>query len=168
MFQITEHPVKITHASLNAENAGKDSHATGMTITYKGMFDSSILDSFDKKLKPLIFRKQKTGDQLDLDKKNEGLVAVQYPKLAPFAWIEKFTGYEAAITAPGLGLKEPIQIVDATLHSITFRGVEGGSVELSAKLYFNPDADEIGPIAQLMKEEALLTLTPPSKQAETE
>jgi hypothetical protein len=165
MFQTEEHAVKITHCSLNAENAGKDEHATGMTLSFKGMFDSSVLDYFDPKLKKLIFRKQAAGDQMDLAKKNEGLVALNYPKLEPFAWIEKFTGYEGNVSAPGLGLTDPIQIVDATLHSIKFRGVDGGSVELSGKLYFNPDIDEVGPIASLMKEEALLTLTPPSKQA---
>lgn len=162
MFQLDKHIVKITSASLNAENHGDD-HRTGMTIGFKAAVDASLLDSFDKKLRPTLFRKQKAGDQLDIERSNDGLVAVQFPKLAPFSWTEKFPGYEADLGP--VGAAEPIQIVDATLKDIKFRALEGGSVELSAKLYFNPDEDEIGPLARLMKEDAELTLTPPSAQA---
>lgn len=164
MFSLDNHTIKVTSISLNAENHGKESHATGMTLSFKTNVDSNALDAFDKKLKTTLFRKQKAGDQLDIERSNEGLVAVQFPKLSPFAWVEEFPGYEAQIGASGMGLVEPIQIVDATLKAITFRALEGGSVELSAKLYFNPDEDEIGPLARLMKEEAELTLTPPAAQ----
>lgn len=165
MFELTQHVVKITSASLNAENHGED-HTTGMTLSFKAAVDASLLDSFDKKLRTTLFRKQKAGDQLDIERSNEGLVAVQFPKLTPFGWSEKFPGYEAQVGP--VGASEPIQIVDATLKDIKFRPLEGGSVELTAKLYFNPGEEEIGPLARLMKEDAELTLTPPSHQEQQE
>ena len=164
MFSLDKHTAKVTHASLTAENHGKDSHATGMTLKFKTNIDAGLLDSFDKNLRKTMFRKQTTGDQLDIERSNDGLVAVKFPKLAPFSWTEEFPGYEAEIGAVGLGLTDPIQIVDATLKGISFRALEGGSVELVASLYFHPDEDEVGPLARLMKEEAELTLTPPTAQ----
>lgn len=164
MFELDKHTVKITHASLTAESHGKDSHSTGMTLKFKGNIDAALLDSFDPKLRSMMFRRQQTGDQLDIERNNDGLVAVQFPKLSPFGWSEEFPGYEAEIGASGLGLTDPIQIVDATLKNISFRALEGGSVELVAALYFHPDEDEVGPLARLMKEEAELTLNPPSRQ----
>lgn len=165
MFSLDKHTVKITHASLTAENHGKDSHSTGMTLKFKANIDAGLLDAFDKNLRKTMFRKQSAGDQLDIERSNEGLVAVKFPKLSPFGWQEEFPGYEAEIGAMGLGLSEPIQIIDATLKGLTFRALEGGSVELVGALYFHPDEDEVGPLARLMKEDAELTLTPPTKQA---
>jgi hypothetical protein len=52
----------------------------------------------------------------------------------------------------------------ATLKGLSFRALEGGSVELVASLYFHPDEDEVGPLARLMKEDAELTLRPPTAQ----
>lgn len=164
MFSLEKHTVKITHASLTAENHGKDSHATGMTLKFKSNIDAGLLDSFDKNLRPMMFRKQETGDQLDIEHPNEGLVAVKFPRLAPLVLLDEYPGYEAEVGAIGLGLTDPIQIVDATLKGVSFRALEGGSVELIASLYFHPDEDEVGPLARLMKEEAELTLTPPSAQ----
>jgi hypothetical protein len=46
MFSLDKHTVKITHASLTAENHGKDSHATGMTLKFKTNIDAGLLDSF--------------------------------------------------------------------------------------------------------------------------
>ena len=166
MFGLEQHVVKITHASLTAENHGKDNHATGMTLKFKTSVSQDVLDVFSKKLRTTLFRKQQKGDQLDLDRENDGLVMVQYPKLKPFVWDEKFTGYDAQISAPSIGLAEPIEIVDATLSGISFRALEGGSVELCGSLYFLPDEDEFGPLAKLMKEDAELTLTPPTAQAQ--
>lgn len=164
MFELTEHTVKITHAALTAENHGRDDHATGMTLTIKTVVDASTLDAFDKGLRKTLFRKQKAGDQTDAFQDNGGLVQVQFPKLGAFNWTEEYQGYSAAVRASGLGLTDPIEIVDATLKGISFRPLEGGSVEFGAKLYFNPDEEEIGPLARLMKEDAELTLTPPSAQ----
>lgn len=162
MFSLEKHTVKITHASLTAENHGKDNHATGMTLKFKANVPQTALDQFSPRLRTTLFREQTTDDQLDIERTNDGLVAVQFPRLKPFAWDEKFPGYDAEIGSPGLGLEEPIIIVDAELSGITFRPLEGGSVELCGSLYFHPDEDEIGPLARLMKEDAELTLTPPS------
>jgi hypothetical protein len=164
MLPLNKHTVKITHASLTAENHGKDSHATGMTLKFKTNMDAALLDTFDKSLRSTMFRGQEPGDQMDIERKNDGPVMVRYPKLSPFVWTEEFPGYEAEVGAVGLGLTDPIQIVDATLKGVSFRALEGGSVELIASLYFHPDEDEVGPLARLMKEEAELTLTPPSAQ----
>lgn len=162
MLSLDKHTAKMTHASLTAENHGKESHATGMTLKFKTNIDASLLDSFDKNLRTTMFRGQTTGDQLDIERSNEGLVAVKFPKLAPLVWAEEFPGYEAEVGAMGLGLTDPIQIIDATLKGLSFRALEGGSVELAGALYFHPDEDEVGPLARLMKEDAELTLRPPT------
>lgn len=165
MLQLEDQKVKVSSVSLNGENHGPDEHATGVTITFKGIADAAILDQFDKKLRGLVFRKLKTGEQLRTDTDNTTSVAVQFPKLDPLSWNEKFPGYEAEFGGDTLFEQEPIQIVDGTLRDVWLRPLEGGSVEFGAKLYCMPEPDEIGQLALLIKNDATLKLTPPSKQA---
>lgn len=167
MLRLEKTTVKVQSVSLNSENHGPDEHATGLTIACRAIVDASILDSYDAKLRGLLFRKLKSGEQQRTDADNAQPIAVQFPKLDPLHWNEKFPGYEAEIGSNGL-FDQPIQIVDATLRDMWFRPVEGGSVEIGFKLYFLPETDEIGQLALLMKNEAELTLTPPSAQAQKE
>jgi hypothetical protein len=162
MLDLKNHIVRVTSVSLNAENHGED-HRTGLTLGFKTAIEVSALDKFDPGLKTTLFREQKPGDQMDAINKNEGLTEVKFPKLAPFAWTEKFPGYEADIGV--VGSQDPIQAIDVTLRELKFKALQGGSVELSGKLYWNPEEDEIGPLAKLMKEDAELTLIPPAKAA---
>lgn len=164
MLQLDKHMVRVTSASLNAENHGRDNHATGMTMKFKAIVSQTVLDVFSAALRVTLFRAQKAGDQLDLARENEGLVVVQYPKLKPFVWDEKFPGYSFAVGSPSIGLQEPISIDDATLKDVSFKALDGGSVELGFSLYFHPEESQFGPLARLMKEDAELSLTPPSAE----
>ncbi len=166
MFELTNHLVKVKHASPVYEKHGTEGHATGMKIQFVTTVNQNLLDTFSPALKHCLFRGQKTDDQMDIEFDNDGLVVVRHPRLKAAQWDEEFPGYEATLGAPGLGFDEPLTFVDVKLDGIAFRPLEGGSVELAWQLYVHPDSEEFGPIFELVKNEVELTLVPPKAQAQ--
>jgi len=165
MFELTKANVKIANVNPRAEKHG-DENKLAADIKIELQVHNSALDSFDEKLRKALFRKPGKGEQQDLLDKDQ-LTAVQFPRLGDVNWDEEFPGYELEI-ACGLGLSDPMVIVDVMLKKFCFEPLEGGSVNVTFNAICHPNTEEIGQLCALIQSDAEITLTPPSKQAQPE
>jgi len=164
MFNLDKHQVRIANVNPRAEKHGAENKlATDIKIEFTA--SNEVLNEFSKDLRAALYRKPGKGEQQDLIDGPNALTAVKFPLLGAVSWDDEFTGYELEISS-GLGLVEPLIMVDITLKKFRFEPLEGGSVAISFNAICHPDADECGQLCSLIQEDAVLTLTPPSKQAE--
>lgn len=163
MFELHEAAAKITSFTVFPENHGATEKDTGNTIGCEVTVAGDVVDGFNPQLRKAIFRKLKAGEQQDMHRDNDGLVALLFPRVGALDWDEEFPGYEASIHANSL-FPEPIVLVDVTLKGLSFQGLEGGSIVVRFQLKCHPEPNETGHLSKLLKREAVLTLTPPTKQ----
>lgn len=163
MFNLDNALVRIANVNPRAEKHGDENKlACDLKIEVKA--PNSVLDAFHKDLRKALYRKPASGEQQDLIEGAEGLTAVKFPRVGELRWDEDFPGYDIKIGAPGLGLIEPLELVDVTVKKLAFEPLEGGSVAITFNVICHPDSDEIGQLCQLIQEEAEVTLTPPKNQ----
>lgn len=162
MLQLEDHEVDMSNVNLRKEKHG-DERKLGVDITIKFHAANRILDELESGLRESLFRPAGKGEQIDLVEGADGLVAVKFPRIGGLSWDEEFPGYELEI-AGGLGLSEPLVLVDVTLKKFKFDPLEGGSVAITFSAVFHPDAEEAGTLCSLIQDEVDLTLVPPSKQ----
>lgn len=165
MFQTENQLAKIASFNPRAEKHGDDNKLAA-DIKFEISAGNAALDAFSPDLRKALFRKATKGEQQDLIEGSDGLVAVKFPRLGALAWDEEFPGYELEIGG-GLGLAEPLVLVDVTLKKFRFEPLEGGSVLITFSAVFHPDTEEAGALCALIQDEVELTLTPPSKQEDT-
>lgn len=165
MFSLDNHQVRIANVNPRAEKHGDENKlATDIKIELKA--SNGVLDEFDQALRGALYRKPGKGEQQDLIAGADGLTAVKFPLLGAVAWEDEFTGYELEIPS-GLGLTDPLILVDITLKKFRFEPLEGGSVSITFNAICHPDADECGQLCALIQEEVALTLTPPTAQEQS-
>lgn len=162
MFELQGHTAKIASFNPRAEKHGDDNKLAA-DIKFELTCGNSVLDAFHKDLRPALYRKAGKGEQQDLIAGADGLVAVKFPRVGGLSWDEEFPGYELSI-AGGLGLSEPLDLVDVTLKKFKFDPLEGGSVAITFSAVFHPDTEEAGTLCSLIQSEVELSLFPPSKQ----
>jgi len=166
MFQLEKHLVKIASFNPRAEKHGEDNKLAA-DIKFEVDVSNAILDEFDKDLRKALYRKAAKGEQPDLIEGADGLVAVKFPRIGALSWEEEFPGYEIELDG-GLGLADPLILVDVTLRKFKFAAIEGGSVSMSFSAVCHPEPSEAGQLCALIQEQAELTLTPPSAQAKAD
>jgi hypothetical protein len=164
MFQLDKHLVKVSNFNPRAEKHGEDNKLAA-DITFEVDVANDLLDAFDKDLRKALYRKAAKGEQPDLIAGSDGLVAVKFPRIGALSWEEEFPGYEIELDG-GLGLAEPLILVDVTLRKFKFAAIEGGSVSIKFSAICHPEPSEAGQLCALIQEQAELTLTPPTKQAQ--
>ncbi|MBN8428711.1 MAG: hypothetical protein J0L65_14700, partial [Xanthomonadales bacterium] len=103
------------------------------------------------------------GEQQSLPTIGDTLTAVRFPSLEPLKLGHEFAGYELQIDGLLEGT-QPIVLVDVKLKRFAFEPKEGGSVALTFTASANVDPDELAELSEaLIREDVLLTLTPPAK-----
>jgi hypothetical protein len=166
MFQLEKHLVKVASFNPRAEKHGDDNKLAA-DIKFEAKVSNAMLDEFDKDLRKALYRKAGKGEQQDLIEGADGLVAVKFPRIGALRWEEEFPGYEIELDG-GLGLNEPLILVDVTLRKFSFAALEGGSVSITFSAICHPEPAEAGQLCALIQEDVELTLTPPSAQAQTD
>lgn len=164
MFQLQNHTVKVASFNPRSERHGDDNKLAA-DIKIQLCCTSGALDEFDKSLRAALYRKPAKGEQQDLIAGPDGLTAVKFPRIGAVRWDEEFPGYELTIEG-GLGLTEPLVLVDVTLRKFSFEPLEGGSVAVTFSVICHPEPEEAGQLCALIQEDAEITLTPPTKQVE--
>lgn len=164
MFQLNDATAKIANFNPRAEKHGEDNVTAG-DIKIAVTTSNGILDYFSKDLRAALYRKAVAGEQQDLIDGKDALVAVKMPRLGAQSWDEEFPGYEIKLGG-GLGLTEPLVLVDVTLKKFRFEPLEGGSVAVTFSAICHPDAEEAGQLCQLIQNDVQLTVIPPTKQAQ--
>ena len=164
MFELDNATAKVANFNPRAEKHGEDNVTAG-DIKFEATLSNRALDQFHKDLRKALYRKAAPGEQQDLIEGSDGLVEVKFPRLGAIAWDEEFPGYEIEIGG-GLGLAEPLVLVDVTLKKFRFEPLYGGSVAITFNAICHPDANDAGQLCQLIQEEVDLTLRSPKKQAQ--
>lgn len=161
-FQLHQHPAKINAMTPRAEFAGDQRRpASSLNITVGG--HSSLLNMFNPKLRPLLFRKgEQPGDQDDAFAE-DNLTELAMPNLKPLQIDEDFPGYRMEISA-GLDFSKPIVLVDAELSNWKFVPKPGGSVEISLSVAAHPDEETAGKLAHMVQSTPFITLIPPAAE----
>jgi len=161
MFGLQKQQVRLANFNPRAEKHGEDNKLAG-DLKIEVVTSNSVLDEFDKGLRQAFFRKPGKGEQQDLIEPG-ALTEVKFPKLGVGRWDEEFPGYDLTIET-GLGLKDPIVLIDCTLRKFAFEFLQGGSVAVSFSVICHPESKEAGELCALIQSDIELTLTPPSEQ----
>lgn len=164
MFQLQQHEAAIANVNQRIERHG-DERELAADIKFTTSAGNALLDEFDKGLKEALFRKPGKGEQQDLPIGDNPLTAVKFPSLEPLKLAYEFTGYELQIDGLLEGT-ESIVMVDVKLKKFVIEPKEGGSVELSFTASAGVSPDELAELSNaLIREDVLLTLTPPKAAA---
>ncbi|TAA11262.1 hypothetical protein EA658_16495 [Pseudoxanthomonas winnipegensis] len=164
MFSLENARAKLRKVNPLSENHGPDIESGG-SVTVEVVTSNEKLDELAPGLRAALCRAPTAGDQGSLleAKVADGLTAVSFPKLGT-SWNDEYPGYEVQV-ANGLGLEEPILLVDATVKNISWKLLDGGSVAWKFTIIAHPDAEEAGLLWHLQKREVELTLIPPTAKA---
>lgn len=162
MFELQNAAAKVANFNPRAEKHGGENVTAG-DIKFEVTASSGVLDHFHADLRAALYRKAVAGEQQDLIDGADALVAVKFPRVGSLAWDEEFPGYEIELDADGLGLSEPLLLVDVTLKKFRFEPLEGGSVAITFNAICHPDAEDAGTLCQLIQDDVELTLRSPKR-----
>lgn len=161
MFSLSDHEAKIANFNPRAEKHG-ESNALAGDIKFEVTGHSSMLDAFDAKLRPLLYRRpEKEGEQASLIA-GDDLTALRRPELGDLSWSEDFPGYEIEI-GNGLDVGKPL-VLEADLSKFKFEPLNGGSVKVTFNATVHPDDKEAGRLCELIQDVVQLTVRPPQAE----
>jgi len=159
MFSLTKHQTKIASFNPRAEKHGEE-NVLAADLKIEATVHSATLDLFDKKLRPMFFRKAEIGEQQSLIE-GDDLIGLRLPQIKGFTWDEDFPGYTIEIGS-GLDIGKPLVITEVELSKFKFEPAEGGAVKLTLSASFHPSAELSGALCALIQDTVELTLLPPS------
>lgn len=160
MFELSNAEAFLANFNPRPEKHG-NAHKLAGDIKLQVERSGEDLEHFDSALRGALFRDVATGEQQDLVDGNR-FKAVRFPRIGAVGWKEEYPGYELEITR-GLGLEEPLMLVDVKLTGFSFQPIEGGSVRITFTAACYPDAEEAGFLCALQQEDVTLTLRSPMK-----
>lgn len=166
MFSLDKNNTKVTHLSLRIERHGEE-RKPACDIKLSVDVPAERLNDLHPGLCESLYRQPSKGDQISLiDKAAEkAFTVVRHPCLEPQKLKQKFPGYEATLAPQGE--EAGIFLADVEIKNFTIEPHEGGSTTISFTASTLVDEDEIAELlTRLQAEDATVTLTPPSRQAE--
>ena len=164
MFELHEAAAKITSFTVFPENHGATEKDTGNTIGCGSPSPATSSTASTRNCGRRSSGRWKAGEQQDMHRDNDGLVALLFPRVGALDWDEEFPGYEASIHANSFVPRA---------HRAGRRDAEGPVVPRARRRVHRravpaevpPGTEqETGHLSKLLKREAVLTLTPPTKQ----
>lgn len=148
-------PASLKHLSFNRLKDGEP----GVNLSILIATDHSGLDP---DIRNAIFRPAQSEEQMQLGSSPEDLVALRLKGVKPLSIEGEWLAYEAIIDGLLEGT-EPQAFVDVKVKDITVKGIEGGSVIYTFKLWFRITDDESAALLRSWMNEGIqLTLTPPA------
>lgn len=166
MFQLDKHDSQFANLNSRIERHG-DERVLAADMKFSTSVGNATLDGIEKGLREAFFRKPGKGEQQTLPNIGETLTAVKFPNIEPIRLSHEFSGYEVQIDGT-LETTEPVILVDASIKKLVLDFKEGGSVELSFTVSANVEPDELAELSEaLIREDVRVTLTPPTKQAQS-
>lgn len=165
MFKLEKHEASIANLNQRIERHGED-RMLAVDLKLTTSVSNQTLDELASGLREALFRKPGSGEQQQLPTIGEELTAVRFTNLEPLKLAHEFAGYELQIDGL-LEAGEPIVLVDVKLKKFVVEPKEGGSVALSFTAQAVVDNDDIALLSDaFVREDVLLTATPPAKQAD--
>lgn len=159
-FQLCRQVAKIDSFNPRAEKHGDENVPAG-DIKFTTTGHSSMLDAFNRGLRPLLYRKADLVGEQQALLEGDDLTALAMPNLKPLRLDEDYPGYRLEISE-GLEFSRPIVMDDVELSGFVFEPAEGGSVKISFRAACHPDEEISGALCQLIQESPYITLVPPA------
>lgn len=161
MFTVSNHLAKITSCTPVSEKHGKE-RKSAISIGLYLVGSGSMLDQFDKALRPMLYRKpQPAPGALPLEYDDNELSELRFPFMRQLAWDRKYVGFMLRFRIGASGADD-VLLSECGLKDIRFVSQEGGSVGIGFKITAHPN-DEIdyGRIVTRLQQEIFIDLTPP-------
>lgn len=163
-FALDSVEADVTNYNATTEKHGKN-HVKVGDLKFHMMAPNVLLDAFNPKYRPFLFRKAETGEQPGL--LENGLTALEHPHLEPLHLDEKFPGYTLQIGS-GAGIRKPMQFEEVTLSAFVFKALEGGTVDVTFNARVKVSPEESGKLHFQVKETVEISLIPPKASAQTD
>lgn len=159
MFNLKEHEAKVRNYNAFAEFAGEERVLAG-ALSLEITAHSAVLDNFDSKLRPLLFRKpEHENEQVRTD---DDLTEVRRPQLGDLKWEEEFPGYELEIHSEYV---DPLIFKEVKLAAFKLCPQQGGIVKIIFRAVVHPTPEESGQLDDLIQDVVDISLTPPKAVA---
>lgn len=167
MFQLEQHHAVIGNVNFRKENHG-DEKVAAVDIKFETKSSSTLLDSIDPELRNRFFKKPGRGEQQTLPIDGNDLTALAMPMLGEQKIGHEFECYEVELEGL-LDHVDPVFFADAKIKKLSFTPIEGGSIEMSLTISTRIEDDDDAPLlAAWRRGECRLSLTPPSREQESD
>jgi hypothetical protein len=166
MFNLSKHVAKVIHLSIRIERHG-DERKPAADVKLVVDLPAEALNDIHPGLCESLYRKPAAGDQIALiDKKSDkGFTVVRHPSIEPLQIKQKFPGYELSINTEAQG--EDVFLADAEIKNFLIKTHEGGTATVTFTASSLIDRDDIAALLDFLeREDATVTLDPPTKQEE--
>jgi hypothetical protein len=166
MFSLTSHVTEFKNVTARKEFHG-DQRKLAVTIACESICSNSVLDEFDRNIRPLLYRKPEQNEtppqgEMALEV-TDGLTARRLQHFKPLAMDQKFPGYKLRMPS-GIAVDDEIEADQVELSKLVFEALEGGSVKIGYNLSFQCGWSNSGKLNHNIGEKVDLTLTPPSAE----
>lgn len=159
MFEIKEKPVKLINVNPRPELHGDDTKLAA-DIKLQAQCANSVLDYFDRGLREMLYKRDESPDLVDrLDA--DALTALRFPKLGALKWDWEGVGYRLVVDW-GLGGDSNIVLGDCKVDKVSLEAQPGGTVVVTFRVIAHPDAEDLGPLCELMQRDITIDLVPPA------
>ncbi|HEY9126625.1 MAG TPA: hypothetical protein VIM62_05830 [Acidobacteriaceae bacterium] len=166
MFSLTNHVTEFKSVTVRKEFHG-DRKVLAVTIACRSICANSVLDEFDRNIRPLLYRKPDQNEMPPQDEMafeiTDGLTARRLQHFKPLAMDQKFPGYKMSLPS-GIAVDDTIDAEQVELSKPVFEALEGGSVAIDYNLSFQVGWSNAGKLAHNIGEKVDLTLTPPTAE----
>lgn len=165
MFDLQNQRCQLTKLNVRTENHGPE-RVLAANLKFDAEMSNDVLSEFDPQLKASLYDKPREDEgftQGELINEPGFLPTLRFPEMSGFKWDHDFSGYELTIHY-GIGSSSNITLVDCKVNDFSFTCKDGGTVHMSFRVQCNPQAADIGRIAEVLRGESNISLTPPEPQ----
>lgn len=167
MFNLNNQRAKLSSVNPRAELHGEDPK-TAVDIKFVVVMENTVLDSFDKHLRPALFEFAHDDYEEDLadqgtDRGDDYRPVLRFPSLGKFPWDYKGAGYRLII-AQGFSGDEDLILIKTEIDKFKLQLKQGGSCEVEFRVIAHPNQADMGALCELIQHDVDITLEPPSAE----
>lgn len=158
MFELKNTKVMIASVNARAEKHG-DRTEPAFDLTCEVSCPSTVLDMFDKELRPVLYKKNDEPDLVD-QADPEALTALRFPAVDTLKWDLDLISYKVRV-AYGIGGPSDIQLGDVKIDGFKFKAQPGGTVSVRFRMIAHPKTEDVGRLCEMIQNHIEMDITPP-------
>lgn len=162
MLEFKNQTMRLTNVNIRRELAGKDPAngrvASDLTLVVEGGND--ILDKLSTDLRGSFYMADVDGQGVLVPR---SLTKLIHPLLdvSNLAFDMKCAGYAVVIDHAG-NPESAIVLDDSQINNFRLKLMEGGTVAITMRAQFHPDAGQLDPLSEKLQQQVTVTMTPPA------
>ena len=158
MFNLDNQQAKIAHVNLREEKHGDDD-VLACDVKIEAKLSNDFLSQLSPTLKWSLYDRDEE-DMVSGQDKNH-MPVLRYPLLGPLKWDNGIVGGLFTIHAP---VSKNDQEFFADVNNLTLSPQDGGTVLVSFRAQFRPDAKQVSNLAQLLGKQVEISVAPPAEE----